>query len=561
MQDDQLNTIKLSRRIQNLLVAARKAGLTYLTSEIDSLNKKLADEDFYVVIVGQFKRGKSSLINALLGAPLAPVAVTPLTSAITIFAHATRNYGEVYFADGTKTEVAIADIASYISEDLNAENYKQVVSVTAYCDAPVLNHLNLIDTPGLGSVYEHNNETTLRFIPKIDVALLVLSADTPISKADLDFLRKIKDSVQRFIFVLNKCDLLDEHQLNKLISYNQGIIATELNTYPEEIQLLSVSAKSVERSTGVSALHNRLLQMAQSEKTAILQASTKRQFGDLKQQVNNMLKLELDALLTPVNTLEEQLATFRASQELLVKGTSEFNQLLQFKVKEIDGMVHEAIIRESKELKTLITTHLHQHYPAGQPSRAQKETLKGDLDNLVFDHYSLAKKTMEVKIKQLFGKVLDDFNQRSRSFLNELVKQLSFLMHIDLDKLTDKFDLNVYTSFYLTLNMEHSPVNDQSWYFFLLSQSDQRSRSIQSWIKHYDELLIINNAAVIYDLQYKAQEALRQFIYDLNGHFSGVVEQIERTIAQALDQKQASSEAAEQSINRIKGLLQEVADL
>lgn len=561
MQDTQPHAIKLSRRIKRLLATARKAGLNYLVKEIESLDEKLDNEDFYVVIVGQFKRGKSSLINALLGVPLAPVAVTPLTSAITIFAHGARSYGEVTFADGSRTEVSPDELASYISEDQNAENYKQVISVTAYADTPILHELNLIDTPGLGSVYEHNNETTLRFVPKIDVALLVLSADTPVSQADLDFLRKIKGAVQRFVFVLNKCDLLDKDQLASLLNYNQQVIGTELKIPAAQIELIPVSSKSIDQAKGIDVLHERLRQMALSEKSAILKASTERQFGELKQLVTGMLKLELDALLMPVKTLGEQLATFRASHELLVKGKGEFQQLVQYKIKEIDSMVHHAIIQESNTLKTLIAADLENKYPHEQASKAQKETLKQELDSLILDHYTKAKKTMELKIKALFGNVLDDFNQRSRSFINELIKQLSFLMHIDLDMLTDRFDLNVYTSFYLTLNMEHSPVNDRGWYFFLLGKTAQRGRSIQTWLKHYEELLIINNAAVIYDLQYKAQEALRQFTYDLNGHFTGVVQHIEGVIGQALDQKKASAQEAEAYVDRLKAVIAEVAAL
>ena len=74
---------------------------------------KLATEQFNLVVLGQFKRGKSTLINALLGTDLLPTAVVPLTSIVTIIQPGPQPHAVVRFLDGRTLEVDVADLALY----------------------------------------------------------------------------------------------------------------------------------------------------------------------------------------------------------------------------------------------------------------------------------------------------------------------------------------------------------------------------------------------------------------------------------------------------------------
>lgn len=97
--------IKTLRRL-----AADIAGPDYF-SELDELELKLQQEKLYMVVAGLFKRGKSSVINAILGKPLAPVAVTPVTAIVTIFEYNDqRSYAAIHFKDGRKAETATHEI-------------------------------------------------------------------------------------------------------------------------------------------------------------------------------------------------------------------------------------------------------------------------------------------------------------------------------------------------------------------------------------------------------------------------------------------------------------------
>lgn len=171
---------KLDDHINSLRQLAANIARTEYFDELDELELKLKQEKLYLVVVGLFKRGKSSVINAILGKPLAPVAVTPVTAIITLFEYNTQNsYAAIRYKDGRIEERQIDEVGGYVNEDENPANEKQVQVVTIFDNAPILKLVSLVDTPGIGSSFEHNTATTLQFIPKIDAALFLLSADMP----------------------------------------------------------------------------------------------------------------------------------------------------------------------------------------------------------------------------------------------------------------------------------------------------------------------------------------------------------------------------------------------
>src|SRR5438093_3887298 len=97
---------------------ATKIGDTATLKECEELNIKLQQQKLYIVIVGLFKRGKSSVINALLEKHLAPVGVTPLTALITLFEYdANRSYAKIFFLDDRIEEIGIDEVSKYVSEE------------------------------------------------------------------------------------------------------------------------------------------------------------------------------------------------------------------------------------------------------------------------------------------------------------------------------------------------------------------------------------------------------------------------------------------------------------
>ena len=99
-----------------------RMDLTAGRQRLAELSEKLTHEQFNLVVMGQFKRGKSTFINALLGAPIVPTSIVPLTSVVTILRYGQQRRAVVNFLDDRRQEVPLEDIAQFVTEKQNPEN-------------------------------------------------------------------------------------------------------------------------------------------------------------------------------------------------------------------------------------------------------------------------------------------------------------------------------------------------------------------------------------------------------------------------------------------------------
>ena len=129
---------------------------------------KLAEDRFNLAVLGQFKRGKSSLMNAIIGRDLLPTGVLPLTSVVTTLCYGPIERLLITRRDWTLTqELPLADLSDYVTERGNPGNEKGVL--TAQVEVPVSflrRGLHFIDTPGVGLASAANTATTYAFLPE-----------------------------------------------------------------------------------------------------------------------------------------------------------------------------------------------------------------------------------------------------------------------------------------------------------------------------------------------------------------------------------------------------------
>jgi ribosome biogenesis GTPase A len=197
---------------QNQLISALKelksiaSGSTSRTllPQIDYEIDKLETDSFYLAVLGQFKRGKTTFINALLGEEILPTGVLPLTSIITLIRFGATKRAEVVFLDKRRCAIDTTELRQYVSESENARNEKKVHHVElVYPSSFLKNGIVLIDTPGVGSIALHNTETTHGFLLRIDAAVVVLGADPPVTQAEFQFIDELFLSVEKAFFLLD----------------------------------------------------------------------------------------------------------------------------------------------------------------------------------------------------------------------------------------------------------------------------------------------------------------------------------------------------------------------
>src|SRR6266498_2759748 len=159
----------LEASLAKLASAAELLGLADVAGQVGEAARRLAGLELEVAVVGEFKRGKSTLLNALL------------------------------LDEGVR----------------------------------------LVDTPGVGSVLEHNTRATDAYLPSLDAAILVTSADPPISRGERAFLGRVAEQAVRLFVVLNKADYLSGEELRRTVEFTGRVVGEVVPAWPGPVYPLS----------------------------------------------------------------------------------------------------------------------------------------------------------------------------------------------------------------------------------------------------------------------------------------------------------------------------------
>jgi len=202
-----------------------------LNRQIEACENLLQEDQLIdVAILGQFKSGKSSFFNSLIGKPILPVGVIPVTTTITRLQYGKRERAIARHFDGQQTEVDIEAIEEFTSEAKNPANQKNVEVVDV--ELPSLEKyagLRLVDTPGLGSIFKYHMETSENWLPEVGTALLAISSDRPLAQNDLQLIRDLRKHTPKIVLLLTKADLLSPEQQKEVVHFFRIALRRELH--------------------------------------------------------------------------------------------------------------------------------------------------------------------------------------------------------------------------------------------------------------------------------------------------------------------------------------------
>lgn len=288
---------------------------------VKELEERLASGEMRISVIGQFKRGKSTLINALLGEKVLPVGIVPVTAAITEL-----KYGEkaatVRFNNGVVKEIQFSQISSFVNEQENKANHLGVCSVEIYAPVSLLEGgVTIVDTPGVGSVHQNNTDAAYAYVKESDGAIFMLSVDSPINRIEVAFLENARELAGKFIFAINKIDVIDDEELEEYISYCRTLLAGILSIPESEVQIFPVSAK---KGTGVEALRKAVDSGWRDERGSILEKSAKLKMKDIVESALSQVSLYRTALSMP---MEEFDAKFAQMDEIFEKTVEDAKNL------------------------------------------------------------------------------------------------------------------------------------------------------------------------------------------------------------------------------------------
>lgn len=207
----------------------------------EELIDKIENQKITVSVIGQFKRGKSMLVNSILGDKILPIGIVPVTAVVTTIEHGEKA-ATVRFDNGIIKEIPFEDMAEYINEQTNSDNHLGVRQVAVYSPSEFLEGgITLVDTPGVGSVHQKNTDEAYSFVKESDAVIFMLSVDSPVNQIEVDFLKNAREYASKFYFVVNKIDTIDEDDLNDYVNYCRDLIKRLMEV--DDIQLFTVSAK------------------------------------------------------------------------------------------------------------------------------------------------------------------------------------------------------------------------------------------------------------------------------------------------------------------------------
>lgn len=366
-----------------------------LTARLQVLRRRLEHERLQIAVLGQFKRGKSTFINALLGAPALPAGVIPLTAVPTFIAWRVEPLVVVRFKGDTPSrEFAVHEpdeirnvLFRFVAEETNPENRLGVERVDLFYPADILaDGTVIIDTPGVGSTLRHNTEAAFRVLPECDAAFFVVSADPPITEVELEYLRRLKSKAMRIFFILNKVDYLRPDEQQTVVEFLRKVLS-EQSLLDDDRRIFCVSARDgleakqtrdsrALENSGIGPLEAHLVRELATGKIRWLEDAVRTKAVDILSQalaeidlVGRALNMPIEELAAKSQAFQESLASIeeqrRVTRDLLAGDHRRLRDAL-------DSRIHELRREASAKLVRVIDASLTDAAPTAWEGAAQR---------------------------------------------------------------------------------------------------------------------------------------------------------------------------------------------
>jgi small GTP-binding protein len=269
-----------------------------MQDRVRELFSRLAEDRFNLVVVGRFSRGKTSLMNAVLGTDRLPTGIRPLTSVITTVTYGSSEKAMIHTAGlSIPQEVRLAELPQYITEQGNSGNHRRVRIAEVQLPVELLRRgFYFIDTPGLGSPIVENTRTTERFLPEADAFVLVTSYEGPLSEEEVRFLRSASAAGQPVFIVVNKQDIAGPAERQDALRYLREQLRGLLDG--QGLGVFSLSARDglaakqkrdagLLQASGVAAFETELVRFLIDEKSREFLVGMCRRIGEVARQLPN----------------------------------------------------------------------------------------------------------------------------------------------------------------------------------------------------------------------------------------------------------------------------------
>ena len=295
---------------------AAASGRTDLARRLEQTQARLLDPDIRVIVVGEFKQGKSKLINALVNAPACPVDDDVATSVPTSVGYAEEpsawvlvQHEDAATAATTieRRQISLEEISDFVSERGNPGNERRVVSAEVLLPREILKGgLKLVDSPGVGGMESSNALATLSALSTAHAVLLVSDASQEYTDPEVQFLKHAMRISPNVAAVLAKTDLYPSwreiEQINRGHLQDAGDVP--IFSVSSDLRLLAAELqdRAVNDESGFPALVAHLRREVLGRAEVIHERSAVHDLVSVVEQLTISLRSELNAILHPEDT-------------------------------------------------------------------------------------------------------------------------------------------------------------------------------------------------------------------------------------------------------------------
>ncbi|KXK31813.1 MAG: hypothetical protein UZ01_00765 [Candidatus Brocadia sinica] len=525
-------------------------------NRLHMIKEQLISNCFNLVILGQFKRGKTTLINSLIGKEILPSSVVPLTSVVTILKYSEEVSCVVSMEDGNEKKIRIEELPDYVTEKGNPKNIRGVRCARIGYPSPFLEKgILLVDTPGVGSTFLHNTETTYEFLDHLDAALFLMSADVPISQVEKELLDTIKDSTQKIFFVLNKIDNLTPKEIEEIAAFNKQVLE-EMGFTVQEIWPISareaLKAKTANNDvqlsqSGLLNLEDALGSFLSLEKGKIVLnttiSKTKRVISQKLSQIaieRKTMEASGEELENKINTFHQLVANLKQDREdmkYLLKGESD---KMCFKVEEMLKILEE---KETPRVKQCLTD-FYEKNPDLNPTALRDEMQKVIKEEIVRGFDAFRKDTEKV-ISNNIQETFSRFTKRSNNIINEFKTAAEILFEVSMEQYEFSVELARDTGFYYMVQEYTAPTEEEvkSILRAFLPKSLSRKMVLNEMMERVSSDVGRNCGRTRSDLTTRICKTIDHYSKQLKDLGSDLIAQIEQAIQKGQERRRAGSES------------------
>jgi small GTP-binding protein len=520
------------------------------------VKEQLIANCFNLVILGQFKRGKTTLINSLIGKEILPSSVVPLTSVVTILKYSEEVSCVVSMEDGSEKNIRIEELSDYVTEKGNPKNIRGVRCARIGYPSPFLEKgILLVDTPGVGSTFLHNTETTYEFLDHLDAALFLMSADVPISQVEKELLDTIKGSTQKIFFVLNKIDNLTPKEIEEIASFNKQVLE-EMGFTVQEIWPISareaLKAKTTNNDvqlsqSGLLNLEDALGSFLSLEKGKIVLNTTISKTKRVISQKLSQIAIERKTMEASGEELENKINTFRQLVANLKQDREDMKYLLKGELDKMCLKVEEMLkILEEKETPRIkqCLTDFYEKNPDLNPTVLRDEMQKVIKDEIVkgFDAFRKdAEKVISNNIQETFNR----FTRRSNNIIAEFKTAAEILFEVSMEQCEFSVELARDSGFYYMVQEYTAPTEEEvkSILRTFLPKSLSRKMVLNEMMERVSSDVSRNCGRIRSDLTIRISKTIDYYSKQLKDLGNDLIAQIEQAIQKGQERRRAGSES------------------